>query len=483
MKRKLFLIFLFAVILITGGFFGYRYWFDQNHVRIEGADIPCTAQNLILQGDILPSRESLSRLTELQYLDVRSVPLTVEEYEQLSRDFPDLEIPWLVPFQGRYLPTDTTELTVETLSEADLDVLPYFPGLARIRIRDCRDYELLLELEARSPQPELSYFIGLNGTVYSNTEAAAVTALTLENADISELSQVLPFFKQLNEVVFTGTVPENEAIYELMCAHPEVSFQWELELFGIRTSNMAESLDLSGIPMESTEEVESYLKYFPKLNHVDMCETGIPSDQMDPLSQRHPQIRFVWTIKIGMGTLRTDATGFIPYKLGHTRYVPLYDEDCTELKYCIDLISLDMGHMKITDISFLEHMPNLKYLIVADIPCSDFSPIASLKELIYLEIFKTSFDRPELLLELTKLEDLNISVTPIDSTEELKQMTWLKRLWMVSTGMNSAQYWEIKEALPDTKVVMPAEHSTARGWRKAQNYYDMRDLLGMFYMD
>lgn len=40
----------------------------------------------------------------------------------------------------------------------------------------------------------------------------------------------------------------------------------------------------------------------------------------------------------------------------------------------------------------------------------------------------------------------------------------------------------VREALPNTEFVTNQESSTGGGWRTSQNYYDMRDMLGMHYM-
>ena len=103
--------------------------------------------------------------------------------------------------------------------------------------------------------------------------------------------------------------------------------------------------------------------------------------------------------------------------------------------------------------------------------------------LVYLEIFNTRFVEHELLLGMTKLEDLNIGYTPANEVEALKQMTWLERLWVPGTTMSRATYNDLVKALPNTQVVRYVEHSTAGGWRNNDNYRAMRDLLGMFYME
>ena len=481
-KKKWAVSFCLAAALLIGLLTG-TVWFDRNHATIGEDKIPCDTTELILPAGSLPDFTELERLTELTVLDVRALNLSVSDYNQLQEILPDCIIAWNVPFQGTAIPNDITELTVATLSKQDLDALVYFENLQILHGEAIRDYALLMELKERYPQLDLRYEVTLNGVTYTQDFIPALTSLTVHDADIQALENALPCFTGLKEIIFTGKAPENEAIYRLMGHYPNITFQWELELFGIQTSSLAKTLILSGIPMESTDEVESYLKYFPNLTRVEMCDCGIPSNQMDALAQKYPEIRFVWTIKIGNGTLRTDATAFIPFKLGHTLYRPLYDEHCTELKYCIDLECLDLGHMQLTDLSFLNYMPKMKYLIVVDMPCKDFSPLANLKELVYLEIFCTSFTDHTLLQGLTKLEDLNIGTTPAKDVSGLHQMTWLKRLWLPGVNLNKGQIKALYAALPDTHIVLYAEHSTASGWRNHPNYRTMRDLLDMFYMD
>ena len=158
-------------------------------------------------------------------------------------------------------------------------------------------------------------------------------------------------------------------------------------------------------------------------------------------------------------------------------------EKLAEMKYCVDLVCLDMGHMGISDYSFLEYMPNMKYLVLCGTNGTDFSALANLKELVFLELFMTEFDQAEVLTGLTKLEDLNLGNSEIENIEPLKEMTWLKRLWL--PGARKVPYAEreaLQGALADTIVNFMGVGSTDQGWRESPNYYAMRDLLGMGYM-
>ena len=474
-------VIVICLLVLAGLALGGLYWhYTNTYIKIEDKALRRDITELTVAGDQLPQTQLLQQLPQLEILDLRGVAVSISEYEQLKADLPNCRILWKVPFQGNYLDENTTELAVTGLTAEDLESLSYLPALQTVNAVGCRDYDVLMQLKETYPEFSVPYSVAVNGEEYSYD----VTALVLRDADITELSAVLPYLPQLEKVEFTGTAPDNESIYQLVCAYPEIDFRWDLSIFGINVTNTVEELDLSGIPMESTDEIESYLKYLPALKRVDMCDCGIPSAEMDALSQRWPNTRFIWTINLGFGKVRTDATAIMPVHLGHTKDAPLNDENTKELKYCIDLVCLDLGHMSVNDLSFLSYMPKLKYLILADNTAQDYAPLANLKELIYLEIFMVKkFPNQEVLLNLTNLQDLNMCFTKIEDIEVYKQMTWLKRFWASGCGITDPQAKELRAALPNTVIHTNLPHSTAANWRDHQNYRDMRDLLGMDYME
>lgn len=480
MKKK---IILFAVIVLIVATLCaalyYRWDQEQTYIQTDFGPIRRDTTELVLSADFYPSTDVLSQLTCLAQIDARQVSLTAEEYESLKAAASNAVVLWKVPFRGDFLPEETAELLLSDPEPSDLTMLRYFPALHTVDLGLLQDFAVLTQLQSSYPQLTLRYSVSLNGAAFSHD----VTRMELEDADIAQVAAALPYLPAVQEVTFTGTAPANDAIYDLMTAFPDISFLWDLEVFGTVTPNAATVLDLSGIPMKSTAEVEQYLKYFPKLERVEMCDCGISSEEMGALCQRYPNIKFVWNIRIRGKALRTDATAFIPFKLGFNIDTPLYDSDCKELKYCTDLICLDLGHMKLRDVSFLEHMPNMQYLVLVDMPCRDFTALGNLKELVYLELFNVWFTQHDLLLNMTKLEDLNISSTPTADIDVLRQMTWLDRLWITRTHLTKEQLRELQDVLPDTQVVYNAYHSTDKGWRNNDNYRKMRDLLGMFYMD
>lgn len=471
-------------LLAWGGWTAYRDYYENTYITIGGVEYRRDVTELDFSGETVPEKSLLTELPQLKKLDLRDTGLTIEEYEWLRQNLTQCQILWKVPFQNAYLDEETTVLTVTSLTDEDVRMLEYFPKLEKLDAVGCRDYGTLMALKETRPDLEIAYSVTVGGQEYREDTAE----LTLENADGEELLAMLPYLPQLTAVTLTGTAPENEVMSQILDLRPDVKFYWDFTLFGVETSSTATELILNEIPMESTEAVEEALKFFHNLTWVEMCDCGISSEEMDAMQQRHPETRFVWTVDIGRAHIRTDITAFIPYTYGYIPrvtvwdpYHRLFDEDCVEFKYCVDMVCLDLGHMAITDYSFIEYMPKLKYLLLGDTRGTDFSALANLKELVFLELFMTEFSQTEVLTGLTALEDLNLGWTPLQNEELLMEMTWLHRLWIPGTYLPKDRCIALRDALPETQVVWNAEHSTAGGWRKSPNYFAMRDMLGMNY--
>ena len=540
-KRKVTLgaVLLGALCLIGLVLFFGRYMILDGHI-LERA-----ATQVVLAGEELPDVERLQKLENLENLDVRNIPVTPEEYERLQSQLPDCNILWNVPIRNTYYENTVTQLHVTQFYESDIEMLRYFPNLNTVDARGCGNYDALLKLREAYPDLTVMYEIAL-GDGQRLRENATECYITYENArvllemipylpdirtvqsqnctdyealmqlqqewpeldvnytvilgdgsydgkstqlalDISQAQgalEKLRYFPDLNSVTFAGMATDCDLMYQLKCTYPDVVIDWEFELFGVRTCSTATELILNEIPMENTDVVEDALKYFYDLQWVEMCQCGIPSEEMDALWKRHPETRFVWAIPMGASYVRTDSKGFIPFKYGYTITNPFHDEEAKELKYLVDLEALDLGHMRMTDISFLQYMPKLRFLVLSDVICEDYSYIADLTELVFLEMFRSQIRDLGLLMNLKKLEDLNISwTTKLENPELLKEMTWLKRLWATANGMSRAQFKELQEALPNTTICTSAEHPTASGWRTSDRYFEMRDVLGMYYME
>ena len=175
--------------------------------------------------------------------------------------------------------------------------------------------------------------------------------------------------------------------------------------------------------------------------------------------------------------LRTDKDNFMPNHFGVGQ---LFNDYAYNLRYCEDMVCLDIGHMTLTNIDFVTYMPKLKYLILAWTEVQYIEPIRSCKNLIWLELDNSCIRDYSPLVDCTALQDLNIGRTYCDITP-ITQMTWLKNLYMIFCDGGKA--WTASQALPDTHIVASGDATVGGGWRRLPNYYDMRDCLGMYYMN
>ena len=537
---KKWVVILTAVLLVcmAAGF----YLFQENFVIINGNAISREVTQLDLRGTKAPDADTLARFSGLKRLDLRDTGITIQQYHLLEQALPGCEIFWSVPFQGQHYPNTSADLRLTQLAREDIALLAYFPQLAQVDATDCTDLAAIQALREAYPQLSVSYRVPLDGkkllpdttaltlgggttedlamalsclplvrdvnasgchdyaalhalqTQYpqcafryqvsiGNQEVEnSVAALTVSNPDISLLEARLPYLPQLQAVTLTGLLPANEELHRLQEAYPHISFIWDFTLFGLNVSTQDSIIDLSNIPMESTQEVETALGYFNNLERVIMCNCGISNEEMDALCKRNPDIRFVWTVSIGPDIrLRTDAKYLMPHQYG----TKLEDSQTANLKYCIDLECIDLGHSSVSDVSFLAYMPHMKYLLLADTKVSDISAVAGMQELVFVELFITKVQDFSPLLSCPNLEDLNISYTRPNDISVLCQMTWLKTLLMKG-WKNPEGEAQIRAALPNTHLAFAFEEddsSTGNGWRKLPNYYKMRDLLGMKYLD
>ena len=121
-----------------------------------------------------------------QVLDLKNRAITAEEFDRLAEQLPDSRIVWSVPFQGGYVPSDTRELTVRSLRSEDVELISYFTELKTIHADDCKDYEELLTLYRSFPEVAVEYSVEVGGKSFS-AEETVITLERLTEDDIDKL--------------------------------------------------------------------------------------------------------------------------------------------------------------------------------------------------------------------------------------------------------------------------------------------------------
>ena len=494
--------------------------------------------------------------SDAEVLDLREKSVSVDHYRKLSFLLPECEIRWDVPFQETAYPNDVTQITVTTLSEADLEALAFLPNLKVVHAEQCREYALLTRMQKENPHLQVEYTVQFSdGTSYpKDTETLTIRSITGEDASLLEyipnLKRItvdgggdlagleefreaagnlgLEFCILIGEkmisdkeqtVELSGLKEEELPLLELLTGmqtlhiqnpeiapesllalretYPNAKITWEVEFAGLSFADGVEEVDLSAAVIEDLAEVEKGMSYLPaaeklilglcgidnpdwgasRTKNLAICE--IENEDLAAYRDRvRGQYKVVWTVRLGPSiALRTDADNFMPNHYGVGR---LFNDYAYNLRYCEDMVCLDVGHMTLTDISFVEFMPNLKYLILAWTEVQYIEPIRSCKNLVFLELDNSCIRDYSPLVDCTALEDLNIGKTFCDITPVL-EMTWLKNLYMIFGSGGDA--WRASQALPDTHVVATGNATVGGGWRRLPNYYDMRDCLGVPYMN
>lgn len=406
----------------------------------------------------------------------------------LKEAYPDVDVRWAVDLAGKKLSQGCGSLRLdagEVTAAELLEKLPLLPELTLVKLSGDMDAQSQAALMERFPEIVFDWTVSLCGETFQSTDSALSFAnqpLTAE--DLAAIRDNLFRFYNLEVIDLTGCGFDNRQMIEYR-EETGREIQWSFELCGVPVSSMDTEIDLSGQQIGLASHVEEALPCFSRLEKVIMSHCGIPDEEMDALNKRHEDVEFVWTVQIGGYELRTDTTNFIATK-DPKGYI--HDRHTDGFRYCTEMVALDVGHNFISDISFVECMPKLKYLILAENPVVDLSPLETLQELVFLEIFLTIPEDLTPLLSLGNLKDLNLchtyTVKGQHAQEVLSQMTWLERLWYSGHGMNRTQETALVEALPNCELMLKrGQESVCGNWRYGEHYYDMRDALGMYYMN
>ena len=213
-----------------------------------------------------------------------------------------------------------------------------------------------------------------------------------------------------------------------------------------------------------------FLSQLPNLKHVEMFSSKINAEQIDTLTRLFPDVAFDWTMWVGNHLVRTDAVVFSTLHYDNERRHT--EEDFALLRYCPSLLALDIGHNNIGDLSFLYDLPNLQVLILSDdrIAC-DLTPIASLTNLVYLEMFDNHVEDITPLAELKNLRHLNLSFNNIQDLTPLAALTQMEHLWIAWSTSYSRRVPAseeviqlLKDAMPNAKINTTAGAPDGGGW-------------------
>lgn len=280
-----------------------------------------------------------------------------------------------------------------------------------------------------------------------------------------------------------------DQMLDLMQAYPEQQFLWEVKVGEITVTPDDTEIDLSEQDLsEHTQMLENISLFFPNLEKVILLNCGLDNEGYAAVCDANPTVKFVWEIVMSHWTVRTDQVAFGTFKTCSETFY-LQNDEAKYLKYCTDLVALDLGHNYVTDLSFLQYMPELKVLILVDnvdhwegskiVRISDLSYLTYCPKLEYLEFFCDSVSDISFLDSLPNLVDLNISYNPIptEMAVHLYGKENLKRLWMEHTKISYAEFQKLQKSYPGVTMHYYGEGSIDHDWRTGATYNAMRNML------
>ena len=437
---------------------------------------------------------AFARLENLASADV-SACSDISAILALRAALPEVRVFWTVPLAGESFDGDSENIIVPDASEEELRAaLVRLPELKTLTLTGSTfSLESQLALKKEFPSVSFVWDVTLAGkTFVSDALALDFTGTPLTEEDLSEIGAALVLLPDAKSVTLTACGLSEDALRTFSAAHPEILTIWGTQLFGVTFTTDAEEIEFTDIQLtvEDAAQIEDMLSYMPNLKKVVMLRCGISNEDMEEINLRHEDVQFVWMVQVYAYGVRTDQTYFSIYNCEY--FYGEYDHLADDLRYCHDMIAVDLGHMHLYgDTYFLTQMPHLQYLILSSAGPNPIPELGTLKELRFLELGKASFTDITMLSECTSLTDIDLMYKRVKSDEvaeadvqTLCKMTWLKRLYLGGNMYNEEQMQRLYDSLPNTQIVIHNSPEWEQNrWREAEIYFEMRDALHMYYID
>lgn len=312
----------------------------------------------------------------------------------------------------------------------------------------------------------------------SASDAAALAFSGAQDPDT--LKEYLACFPSLSEIDLSEASLSEEQINGISDRFPGAAVRRTVLLNGVPTDSFSEELDLSGAQIDAYEAFSDAVGRFPKLRELKLHDCSLSNEQLAALRDRYPQVKVVWTVKFGRWTVATDAVAFSTLQPGDSTY-RMHTEDVQVLRYCRDLIVLDLGHNDITDLKWITELKNLQVLILAENRrLKDITPLGTLSKLKYLELFLTGVEDISPLANLSGLLDVNLCYAHISDITPLLSCKKLERIWLgekVAERIGKEGVQTLETAFPNAEFDFVSAGSTKRGWREHPRFLAFRQMI------
>ena len=306
------LLWILVILLLAGAAFGGWYWYRETHIFVE---------------DAVYAKNS-------EVLDLRGTGISRDHFDTVHAQLPDCEILWDVPFQGTWLSSDTTAITLTTMEEADIAMLSYFPDLKTVDALSCSEYDLLEQMSLAYPNVEVTYEVSVGAARF----APNTTDLTLNTTDFAfdTLISNLPHLPQVTSLRFEETSLTLEQLTQLAETFPDMAISYSVALAGQTYEMDAQEADLSAITSEEIDTVLAQMQLLPGITTVQLMNSDGSSNlslsDVQKLQEACPGTHFRYSFTLFGQTLSTDTerVEFKNQKIG--------DEAEAQLRQALDIM-------------------------------------------------------------------------------------------------------------------------------------------------
>lgn len=486
--RRFLVIVLVVILMIIGGISIWCYTYT--HFKMFGQPENIFAEEISFRGSEIPDldtlRAYLKRFKNLKKADLGSFEVEAEDSVPFRQEFPHTELLYrtVVTIDDKTYDADISTLDISKRGYSDthtfIQKLDYFQDLDTVVFGK----QTIPESEKRrlcEAYPDVDFEVIGTYEIYGKQVPENTEELDLRDVKLdASLCDQLALLTQLKSVDLHDQPLSIAEKKELCKLFPEVSFGWTVIYDGEEYDSSITELNLSqrNLTEEDLEEIREAISQFPDLEKVILCDCGIPYERLAELNEEWP-VRVVWRVWLNnRWSLRTDAVAFSVLII-HYDYPRMGSWNIECLKYCTDLLALDLGHQSISDISVIgEYLTELRVLILADNCIWDISPLSNLKHLHYLELFLNRIYDLSPLRDLHELVDVNISYNGgIYDIEPLLYSPMMERIWMEATSIGMDSVALLQETYPDAKLVRWGSGSVDQGWREPhERYIQMMDM-------
>ena len=418
----------------------------------------------------------LEDCTNLQYLDLTGSTCYDSILDYIARH-PQVEVVYTAPLGNLTLRSSDTQAR---LDNGSYDVallfqqLRYLPNLVSLELpRTNLTTEDLDALRMEHSGLQIQYTVDILGEEY----APSVTELALSglNADnLQKTTEKMVLLPELTDVTLPDRLSKTD-VKALMDQFPGISFHYSFDFFGTPLSTTTETVELKDVAIgnEGESEIRAALDILPQCTYFKLENCGVDYEILASVRDDYPNTKVVWRVDFGgQYSVLTDAETL------RTVY-GVYNSHADILKYCTSLKYIDMGHNPdLTDISFVEYMPDLEIVILSGASMTDLDAFANHKKLEWLELANCYALKDISALEsCDNLRFLNICFSKVTDLTPIENLP-LERFLYLNPQVDQETRTAFEENHPDCWVRFTGSDPYSLGWR----YNDVGITMFDYYL-